>query len=368
MARLFILGNGFDLAHGYKTRYSNFRDWIIEQLSEMGVSGDKLEEVPEIPFSFMGNHDVEYNQQELMRLLMWLLQYGSPIDDEWNKFESVLHDLDLQAVLNEATMFIDDGMNNDDYSISEHRCENQMYYAEQDYHMYAEALRDALGMIKHLFRRWMNSIEIEKKEIAFGWEYILNEGDGVRADDIFISFNYTETLEYVYGVSESQVFHLHGYRKNGDELIVGHGDDSLRNFNTERIIVADILEEAIRKLRKNTNAIIRNNEDLWELLDISDITDIYSFGFSFSEVDLPYIVKIADILYSSTNVLWHLSSRDHGDANNRNRQILSDCGFQGTFKEYDASKMLLSTVDVVPDVLDYFDRSESDMAGCKHDG
>ena len=37
MARLFIMGSGFDLAHGFKTKYSDFRDWMMEQLSEMGV-------------------------------------------------------------------------------------------------------------------------------------------------------------------------------------------------------------------------------------------------------------------------------------------------------------------------------------------
>ena len=105
MARLFIIGNGFDVAHGYSTKYCHFRDWILFRLAEMGISEDKLDEIPEIPFSFMGNHDEEYNQDELIKMLMWLLQYGSPIDDEWNKFESALYELDLQAVLDEATAY-----------------------------------------------------------------------------------------------------------------------------------------------------------------------------------------------------------------------------------------------------------------------
>lgn len=65
MARLFIIGNGFDLAHGFKTRYSNFRNWMMEQLIEAGVTMEQLEEVPEIPFSCMGNHGEEYDQKEL---------------------------------------------------------------------------------------------------------------------------------------------------------------------------------------------------------------------------------------------------------------------------------------------------------------
>lgn len=31
MNRLVLIGNGFDIAHGFKTRYENFIDWYWEQ-------------------------------------------------------------------------------------------------------------------------------------------------------------------------------------------------------------------------------------------------------------------------------------------------------------------------------------------------
>ena len=78
-----------------------------------------------------------------------------------------------------------------------------------------------LYMIKELFSDWIDTVEIGRGKIAFGWDVICNQGRGASSDDIFISFNYTETLEEVYGIPENQVFHLHGLRKNGEELIVG---------------------------------------------------------------------------------------------------------------------------------------------------
>jgi len=36
----------------------------------MGVTEEQLEEIPKIPFSFMGNHEEEYGQRELIKLLM----------------------------------------------------------------------------------------------------------------------------------------------------------------------------------------------------------------------------------------------------------------------------------------------------------
>jgi hypothetical protein len=272
MARLFIIGNGFDLAHGFNTRYSNFRDWMMEQLSEMGVKREQLEEVPDIPFSHMGNHGEEFDQKELIKLLMWLLIYGSHIDEEWNEFEGALYYLDLQAVMYEATMFIEDGIHNEDYRLSENKRDKQMFYAEQDYQMYAEALRDASVKIKELFRKWIDTVSVDGDKIEFGWNVICNKGTGIRPDDIFVSFNYTETLEKIYGVPESQVYHIHGYREKGDELIVGHGDDESRNFDTEHIIAADLLEEAIRNLRKDTDTVIRNNCELWQAIRNADIS------------------------------------------------------------------------------------------------
>lgn len=358
MARLFIIGNGFDLAHGFETKYSNFRDWMMEQLFAMGVKSEQLEEVPEIPFSYMGNHDEEYDQKELIKLLMWLLIYGSHIDEEWNEFEGALYYLDLQAVMDEATIFIDDGLQNEDYSLSESRRDKEMCYAEQDYQMYAEALRDASLMIKVLFQKWINSVEIDGDKIDFGWYVICNQGKGIRPDDIFVSFNYTETLEKIYSIPESQVFHIHGYRKNGEELVVGHGDHEARNFNTEHILAAGLLEEAIRNLRKDTDAVIRNNSDLWQAIKNAKISDVYSFGFSFNLVDIPYIEKIVWLLCENSDVVWHLSSRDHGDKNDCNKQIISRCGYAGAFDEYDASKILVRIENIIPAVLDAFDRNE----------
>ena len=357
MARLFIIGNGFDLAHGYKSKYSDFRDWMLLQLSDMGISGDKLEEVPEIPFSYMGNHGEEYDQKELMKLLMWLLQYGSHIDSDWNEFENSLYWLDLQAVMDDATMFIDDGLENED-DLSGRRSDNQMLYAEQDYIMYAEALRDALAMIKELFARWIKSIEVGGNKIAFGWEIICDKGQGIRPDDIFISVNYTETLEVVYGVPESQVFHLHGYRKGNGDCIVGHGDDLQREFNMNHIMAADLLEEAIRNLRKDTDLVIRENAVLWERIKEANISDVYSFGFSFNTIDFPYIREIVCLLESSSGTVWHLSSRDEGEKNAEYTEKIKECGFQGRFDIYDSDRILLRIDDVASVILDSFDRLE----------
>ena len=44
------------------------------------------------------------------------------------------------------------------------------------------------------------------------------------ANDRFLTFNYTDTLECVYGIDAEKVLHFHGRAASGDELIVGHNN------------------------------------------------------------------------------------------------------------------------------------------------
>lgn len=177
-------------------------------------------------------------------------------------------------------------------------------------------------MIKELFQKWANSVEVGSSKIAFGWSVISDWGQEIRPDDIFGSFNYTETLERIYEVPDSQVYHIHGDRRRDRDLIVGHGDDESRDFSTEHILAADLLEEVIRNLRKDTDAVIRENRDLWQKIKDANITEVYSFGFSFNDVDIPYISRISQMFAGRPDIVWYLNQRDHGDENDKFKQII----------------------------------------------
>lgn len=119
---------------------------------------------------------------------------------------------------------------------------------------------------------------------------------------IAISFNYTETLETVYGINPSNICHIHGQRetcielqnekkmmpfgKNNSPLIVGFGDKQVRNRKQIQ------RKSLLMGLFKNTQNIIYQNKDFFEKIADSDIKEIYSLGFSFSDADMPYIRKI----------------------------------------------------------------------------
>jgi hypothetical protein len=135
--------------------------------------------------------------------------------------------------------------------------------------------------------------------------------------------------------------------------------DEARNFDTEYLSVADILESAIQSLRKDTNTIIQDNRSFFEKIRRSDITEVYCFGFSFSEVDLPYVNKIVKCLKRSGEaVTWKFNSYSR-EKNEAYKNVVIQCGFSGTFSEFEASKILIDSDILLPAVLDSFDREET---------
>ena len=337
MGRLFIIGNGFDCAHGNHTAYHYFRDWMLEQLRGMGVSEEQMEELPEIPFASMGNREMEYDRQELMKFLMWLLQYGSDMDEEWNQFEAALATLNLQGIFDENTWLVrenvaeSDGYENDQYG--------DPFKRAQDYEMYAAAIKEALQMIPELFAKWIQTVELSKKKISFGGDVICeNSPAHHRPDDLFLVFNYTETLESLYHVPENQICHIHGKRKCGEKLIIGHGEERQQGFESEDPLAADLLEQAIRGLKKDTERVIVNHEYFWNKISQTEITDIYSFGFSYGEVDLPYIQKVIQCLkINDQSITWHWNRYDHGEKNDQYTKKVLEAGFEGDFTELSTS-------------------------------
>lgn len=59
------------------------------------------------------------------------------------------------------------------------------------------------------FREWVESIDVSKVKP------VLNLPDTAS----FITFNYTPTLEYVYGVSPDRILHIHGCVLDKNELL-----------------------------------------------------------------------------------------------------------------------------------------------------
>lgn len=63
-----------------------------------------------------------------------------------------------------------------------------------------------------------------------------------------------------------------------------------------------------------------------------DVDSIYSYGFSFGEVDLIYIEEIFKHL-NSENIIWYLHYYDK-TKNEKYKEKNKKCGFLGSFSEF----------------------------------
>ena len=315
MTKLFIIGNGFDTAHGLPTKYSDFKEYMYNNYAE----GQKYFSLPDSGFDNHGNIIVDYFEtgKYLFEILdISCVNAGHML---WQDFENDLGKLRYDAAFEYSDF-------------------NEVYDKEGDVNEYKTAynrenigqrIHDTFQYISKFFSDWINTIEVEK---ARKKDMFVNIACG--GDSFFLNFNYTLTLEKVYNIPEKNVFHIHGL--TGNNIIVGHGlsDDQINKLAEEfmgRFMGAEYeLERSVRYLKKDTEKIINDNLEYFKGFGNKDITEIYSFGFSFSEVDLPYIKKICEEIDTS-NITWYMNSYNNEDHSDKIRS----CGFNGKIDWFD---------------------------------
>ena len=176
--------------------------------------------------------------------------------------------------------------------------------------------------IKKLFGDWVTE---KLGGLDYNRCYRKNVADVVSGDSRFLNFNYTLTLEKVYGIKQNKVCHIHGKVGDPEEAIYfGHGsdeeiEDAELHWGTELSF-----NELKRRLRKNTGQAIKMHQDFFK--ELKDVTEIYSCGFSFSEVDLVYIREICRFV-DAAKTTWFLN-RYAWENNPEYKKLLEDYGFR----------------------------------------
>lgn len=283
MKKLFIIGNGFDREHDLPTSYWDFRKYVLTLYPD----AESYYFVPESTLMPKGNE--EYDEEEVAGYIVNIID--SCRDGWWSELEAYLGDDVYEGFLEDLPSV----------NIEDDDCFHDVYTNED---MSKHILNTFVG-VKDLFVDWVKTklgdiefYDIKKPEI----EYIID------SNGVFLSFNYTKTLELGYGINEDQVCHIHGsVDSSSDEIIMGHGNDEPFTENSSSMGTEVSFGELKRKLRKDTTGIIRKNECFFKQL--TDVQEIYSYGFSFSKVDMVYIEEICNYL-NPASVTWYLNSYD----------------------------------------------------------
>lgn len=299
MKRLFIIGNGFDIAHKLNTKYSAFREYLLEQYPKA------IYQYAIIPEPFKTDQGEElFDDEAVVGFLIKIIDEASRLGDEWGDLEDTLGKLDYDSLLDDW-----DEDNEDDGKYSE------LYRNEDN----GRLIKEIVIMIKKYFSEWINQIQISNSKPIKNFENLID-----KSNDLFLTFNYTMTLEELYDAKN--VIHIHG--QQGDNLVFGHGNSQnhIEHYETEYTGSENYISELHSELRKDTSRVIQQHKNYFKNLEILD--SIYSYGFSFSEVDLVYIKEICQSTTEDTT--WYLHEFDKAKCVEIQRKIRKN-GYKGKF-------------------------------------
>lgn len=270
---LYLIGNGFDMHHGIKSGYYNFKEWLEEK--------DPI----------------------VSNRLFQVYEFGG--GDLWSSLEENLGNIPIEAILEDyvSSPFMifftrADGsrgfFNLDDYS---DETVPEVGFSVKRLYFYLE----------QYFTEWI----LQLTEPNYNQRVQIN-----KTNSYFINFNYTTTLETTYGINRNSVYYIHGCAALNQHLIFGHNQTpeaikSKWHFDAA-IAEEEQLEEAVSDmstLYKDVNAIIKNSSEIWRKL--SDVGTIHVWGLSLSDVDFPYLRHIKSIVMPQCK--WEFSWYNEND-------------------------------------------------------
>lgn len=274
--KLYIIGNGFDLAHKLPTKYEDFYTWL---------NGT----------NYQASNTRDYSMfSSLMDEIFAHANDGKRIE-WWSDFENALGHLQIDKYIESVSEEYEikdpeDEHYKDPSAMAEHVLAHVEYFTKPE----------ALDEIQQKFAEWV------QKGIPFydDIEPCFTDED-IDLDGLYLTFNYTDTLEKVYRVNPNNVLHIHGQASNPDsKIVVGHRTqyDQGDYVETEEKLFgvdADIFPlvvTAMNGLRKPIEEIVANNHDWFESLVEQNITEIHLYGLSFGEIDDEYFKEIHKLL------------------------------------------------------------------------
>lgn len=260
--RGFLIGNGFDLAHGLKTQFSDFfRYEVINNPSTISCFDD---------FYDMGTEEI------------------------WGNFEDNIGRIDYEMFM----AFMGSIYNEkDDHDLT-------VYAEEVDFE---HLLCDYDEMTKDLIS-WTKKLRMPNRKYS------------LSSDDLYLSFNYTYVLENVYKIKKSNILHIHG-EGNKNNLIVGYDNIDIKKVlsGADRgIYTGDfpyeydgfcLLREFLCRFHKDTNDIILKNKAFIDRF--VNCEEIYIIGLSFSKTDINYLKYVLKKMDKSTKIyVSYFNKRD----------------------------------------------------------
>lgn len=248
--KLVIIGNGFDLSHGFKTSYDNFRCWICDNYHELFL---KIEKYNELCF------------------------FSQRLQGDWANIENAL-------IVDEINHNIEKS-NPNNHLIVKKEFYNTIIDLFIQFNEWISIINKGIKKASASFYKKTNkelSGQINLKQMRSVYNKI------IKKHDCFVNFNYTKTLEYVYGINcnpGNNVLFIHrcahenGISDSDDvENKIIFGNKANDGFNKTDYIIKE-------RLNKNVD---NNKNRLLRFLSDKNINEIVILGESMDESNGDY--------------------------------------------------------------------------------
>jgi hypothetical protein len=270
MNKLFLIGNGFDLAHGLKTRYSDFLLWFINRMINMlNDSNNKTYEDDLISIESNGYSIREINSLEALKDIR---KRQEIIIKAKNKFfERILNnylnsnwvDIEYEYYLALLDLYI--------------KYETHKTIDKKN----ATGLNHCLDLLKAQLSEYLLTIPTFIKENDAIKVCFLNEMKDIPTENaLFLVFNYTSTIEKYLDsidIKKRQVIYIHGkLRDKENPIIFGYGDEMNEYYSR----LEDLNENEFLKNMKSFSYFKTENYSLLRSFMESNIYKVNIIGHS----------------------------------------------------------------------------------------
>ena len=290
MNTLYIVGNGFDVAHKLKTSYWFFRKYLKKYAEDFYV---KLEENYGYFQIDIDDYYIGKNPQKAINARDKFVY-----DSFWKTIEEELGNVNEASMLSfsesiVSKLYLESGLIGIQDTLD--------YYWQEQYSFIKE-------LQKYVYK-WAKQIRLNKCS-PMCEELIDNK------EDLFLTFNYTNTLEKIYNIPSSNILHIHGglppYCSN--KPILGHGnynaiekckeeiEKAERIFDEATVSIYTAIAQFYRDTLKNTTEILFINSGFFQ--NLTNIDKVRIIGHSLGAVDFPYFQKILQSVNDNTE--WYI--------------------------------------------------------------
>lgn len=261
---LYIIGNGFDLAHKIKSSYADYKSFYSDKENcENGGTESYIIRPKERECVVEKGLKPETFFREL--------------SGDWANIEKAIGKYEVEEICDIVELDDDDGA--EDFPEKDNRKSSRLKYF----------FANTINALRTLFKKWVDKIDINVK--PNNKQYLF------KKDSILLTFNYTETLESLYGIERFRICYIHGKRKRDEQYVFGHNRheipikiqkhlDYIGNIDIKKEVI-DIMNDFVKPYDRCLNW-------LNHFLENEKINEVVVYGHSLGGVDFEYFKMIVN--------------------------------------------------------------------------